>query len=237
VSAVAGDLAVVDALVDAVRRELAAAADPARAPDMQRYMKSAMPFHGVASPQQKAVFARVLAEHRLSGRAEWEAAVRALWSGATHREERYAALAVTGHRDYRDLQTPESLPLYAELIVDGAWWDYVDLLAIHRVGPLLRGFPDVVRPVVEAWSTSPDRWLRRTSVICQVGSKEATDVALLERCVAANLAHPDFFVRKGIGWALRQHARADPDWVRSYVAAHEGELSPLSRREAMKHLG
>ncbi len=72
------------------------------------------------------------------------------------------------------------------------------------------------------------------SIICQLDAKERTDVFLLSTTILANADDPDFFLRKGIGWALRQYARVDPDWVRTFVADHV--LSPLSRREAMKHL-
>ena len=86
------------------------------------------------------------------------------------------------------------------------------------------------------WATDDDRWLRRTAVICQVGAKDRTDLDLLSHAIEANLDDRDFFLRKAIGWALRQHARTDPDWVRAFVAAHDDRLSGLSRREALKHL-
>jgi 3-methyladenine DNA glycosylase AlkD len=92
-----------------------------------------------------------------------------------------------------------------------------------------------VAPVVRVWSTDPDRWLRRAAVICQLGSGPTTDTALLADTIEANRSDPDFFLRKGIGWALRQYARTDPAWVRAFVAAHP-DLSLLSRREALRHL-
>jgi 3-methyladenine DNA glycosylase AlkD len=72
-------------------------------------------------------------------------------------------------------------------------------------------------------------------VICQLGSRERTDLTLLTEAIEANLDDGDFFLRKGIGWALRQYARTDPGWVRAFVSAHPA-LSPLSRKEALKHL-
>ena len=89
---------------------------------------------------------------------------------------------------------------------------------------------------MRTWSRDADRWRRRTSVICQLGSKAATDADLLADCVEANLADPDFFLCKGIGWALREQAKTDPGWVLAFVQTHP-TLSPLSRREALKHLG
>lgn len=223
-------------LVTAVRAELAALADPVKAPEMRRYMKSELPFHGVPASARRRLGARLFTEHPLPDVDALRAVGRQLWDEAGYREERYLTIDLTGHRAYRPWQTPDLLPLYRDLIVDGAWWDYVDDLAIHRVGPILRGDPEVVAPTIRGWSTGPDLWLRRTSVICQVGAKSATGTALLRECVEANLDDRDFFLRKGIGWGLRDYARTDPDWVRRFVAEHPG-LSPLSRREALRHIG
>ncbi|MFF5991349.1 DNA alkylation repair protein [Prauserella flavalba] len=223
-------------LVRAVRDGLAELADPAKAPDMRRYMKSELPFHGVPKPARELLGRRLFAECPLPDVPVWESVVRQLWDEAAHREERYLAIDLTGHRAYARWQTPERLPLYEHLIVTGAWWDFVDEIAIRRVGPLLRADPETVSPLVRAWARDGDRWKRRTAVICQVGSKQATDPDLLAYCVEANVGDPDFFLRKGIGWALRQYARTDPDWVRAFVTGHPG-LSPLSRKEALKHLG
>jgi len=223
----------VDELLAAVRQGLAEVADAAKAPGMQRYMKSEMPFLGVAKPERAELARSVFSRHPLTSRDEWVRAVLALWRDATYREERYLALDLTGR--YPEWQDATLLPLYDELVVTGAWWDFVDELAARRVGPLLRAHPEEVTPVVRAWSTDPDRWRRRVSVICQLGSKAATDLDLLGDAIEANAADPDFFLRKGIGWALRQHSRVDPGWVRAFVDSHP-ELSALSRREALKHL-
>ncbi|HEX2130653.1 MAG TPA: DNA alkylation repair protein [Actinophytocola sp.] len=222
-------------LVTAVRTELAALADPSRAPGMQRYMKSEMPFRGVPAPQRRELARRLFAAHPLSDVAAWRATVLSLWREAEFREERYVAVDLTGWRAYRSWQTPLVLPLYEELIVTGAWWDHVDELASRRIGPLLRAHRAAVTPVLRRWAVDADLWKRRTSIICQLGAKEDTDTDLLASSIEANLDDRDFFVRKGIGWALRQFARSEPAWVRAFVDDHPG-LSPLSRREALKHL-
>ena len=117
----------------------------------------------------------------------------------------------------------------------GAWWDHVDEVS-HRVGAVVRAHRDAMTPVIRAWARDPDLWLRRTAILCQLDAKADTDVELLTEVLEANGADGEFFVRKAIGWALRQYARTDPAWVVAYVDAHPG-LSPLSRREALKHLG
>lgn len=224
------------ALVAAVRDGLAAAADPAKAPGMQAYMKSDMPYHGVPAPQQRQVFQAVFAAHPLASRGDWTDTTLELWRAAAYREERYAAIALTGHRLYRLHQTPDALPVYEEMVVDGAWWDYVDAVAIHRIGPLVAAYPAVLKPVMLRWSTHADRWRRRTAIICQVAASGAADLDLLYALIEPNLADPDFFIRKGIGWALRQYAWSDPDEVERYVAEQGTRMSGLSRREALKNV-
>jgi 3-methyladenine DNA glycosylase AlkD len=216
-------------IVETARAGLAARADPRAAPGMQAYMKSAMPFLGVAAPAR----GELLRELRplLTDRATVRAAAELLWDGARAREERYVATALAR----RLAPEPDRLPVHRHWIVTGAWWDHVDEIAARLVGPALRADPASVTPVLRTWIRAPDRWLRRTAVICQLGARERTDVALLTEAIEANLDDGDFFLRKGIGWALRQYARTEAEWVRAFVAAHPA-LSPLSRKEALKHL-
>jgi 3-methyladenine DNA glycosylase AlkD len=159
--------------------------------------------------------------------------VRRLWREADYREERYAAIALLDTPAARRLREPAVLATVAELIVAGAWWDYVDELA-HRAGDLLAGWPAEVRPVLLTWAAGDDTWLRRAAIIGQLGRREQTDLELLTAAIEAAQGEREFFLRKAIGWALRDYARTDPDWVRSFAARHE--LSPLSRREALRHL-
>lgn len=223
-------------LADALRDDLASIADPDRAPAMQAYMKSAMPFRGVPTPARRRLVRDVLAAHGApSDRDAWTSTVLDLWDGAAFREERYVALDLCAHRSARSWQDAAAVPMYDHFIVTGAWWDHVDAVAIGLVGPILRAQRDAVEPIVRRWIDDPDRWRRRASVIVQNGAKAATDTSLLADAIVANAADPDFFLRKGIGWALREYAKTDPTWVRAFVAAHE--LSPLTRREATKHLG
>jgi 3-methyladenine DNA glycosylase AlkD len=223
-------------IIERARAGLAELADPVAAPLMQRYMKSKMPFRGVAKPARNRLVRTLVAEWPLPDAAALREAVEALWTGAGFREERYLALSLVDHSHYRHWPDPSWVPLLRDWIVTGAWWDFTDEIASRRIGPLLRAHPEQLTPVLRAWSADEDKWLRRTAVISQLGSGSATDPVLLRDAIEANLGDPDFFLRKGIGWALRQHARVDPAWVRDFVADHPG-LSPLSRREALKHLG
>ena len=126
--------------------------------------------------------------------------------------------------------------MYRDLIVTGAWWDLVDEAATKLVGTSLRKDPGLVTPTMRRWATDHDMWLRRSAIICQLGFGVVTDVGLLVDVCSANRGDREFFIRKAIGWALRDYARTDPDWVRAFVDDHRSDMSPLSVREAMKHL-
>ena len=220
----------------ALRRALAAAAEPSRAAAMQAYMKSEMAYLGVPAGPRQAACREVFSSYPFSSAESWRADVLGLWWGAKHREERYAAIALSGHRKAQAFQTLDSLAMYEELIVSGAWWDYVDELAAHRIGPLLAAYPSAMQREMLAWSRSSDLWKRRTAILCQLAFKADTDAKFLYACIEPSLSSKEFFLRKAIGWALRQFARCDPSAVRKYVREHAGELSSLSQREALKHL-
>jgi len=196
-----------------------------------------MPFRGIAAPQLRRMQRQAFLRHPLDGFEPWQDAALTLWREAKYREERYCAVALVGFRLYRELQSLRCLPMYEEMIVTGAWWDTVDVLAGHQLGDLLRLHPAAMKRKMLSWSRSRDLWKRRSSILCQLGFKAETDLDLLYACILQNAAAPEFFLRKAIGWALRQYAWTDAEEVRRFVAAHQAELSPLSRREALKNIG
>jgi 3-methyladenine DNA glycosylase AlkD len=223
-------------LIDQLRAGLRGAADPEKAAPMQAYMKSAMPFLGVSAVPLRATVRPIVAALRMTSQAAWLATVRAMWDEATHREERYAALELVAHRAYRPFRTLEALPLYRHLVLTGAWWDLVDVIATHHVGELLTKNPAPLKTTLLAWAKDPDMWIRRTAILSQNRRKHDTDLELLFGAIAPSIESKEFFLRKAIGWALRELAKSKPDVVRRYVAEHEAQLSGLSKREALKHL-
>jgi len=222
----------VPAFVDAVRSALRAAADAERARGMQAYLKTSEPCLGVRLPEVRRLTLAAAAARPPATAGEVGRAAGELWREAAYREERYAAIALTGLPVARGAL--ELLPLYQEMITTGAWWDLVDGVA-GRIRALLLHHPAEMGPVLRDWACSPDRWLRRSAVIAQLRAGKRTDTALLTEVIEVNADDPEFFVRKAIGWALRDYSSTDPAWVLRFLAEHE--LSPLSRREATKHLG
>jgi 3-methyladenine DNA glycosylase AlkD len=225
-----------DRLLRRLRAELRRAADSRRAPAMQAYMKSAMPFLGVGAPGVRSACRRAFAGLDFYSASRWRRDVLSLWRGAGHREERYGAIELTGDRRARPFQDLDALPMYEEMIVTGAWWDFVDPIATHRLRELLGLFPRRMRREMLGWSRSENLWKRRSAILCQVGLKERTDLDLLYRAIEPSLSSPEFFLRKAIGWALRKYAWTDPGEVLRYVRAHRKELSTLSKREAVKNI-
>lgn len=224
-------------LLDALRAALRSGADAERAVGQQRYMKSEMPFLGLTSPQRHGLLRPLLGDPalRIESRSAWERAVRELWDAAEFREDRYAALALLRHRSYRSWRDPDVIPLVQHIVVTGAWWDYVDEVG-SVVGEVLLMDPEGEGLRMRDWAEDDDMWLRRSAIISQLRHKERTDTTLLVDVIEPNLGDREFFVRKAIGWSLRQFARTDPAWVRAFVDARGARLSGLSRREALKHL-
>lgn len=192
-------------------------------------MKSALPFLGVRVPRVRAV-TRALARGTTDA-AVLRGAALVLWREAAYREERYAASALMALRPVR--ARLDMLDVHEEMIRTGAWWDHVDEVS-HRLTETLEEHPAEMTPLLRAWSRDDDFWVRRASIISQLGRRDATDRELLAGVIEPNVADAEFFIRKAIGWALRELGKSDPEWVRAFVESHE--LSPLSRREALKLL-
>lgn len=216
-----------------LRRELARRGSARRARELRAYTKSSLPFHGVTTAELRTICRDLIARYPIGSALEWRRAIAAIWAGATHREERHAAIELAGARPYRRFETPAVLPLYQRLIRSGAWWDYVDALA-KRVASLLARYPEQLTPTLRRWSRDDDLWIRRAAIIAQVGFRQYTDRALLFDVIQPSIASRDAFLRKAIGWALREYAKAEPDEVGRFLDRHRGRLSPLSMREAEK---
>lgn len=211
-------------------------ADPSRAPAMQAYMQSAIPYLGVSAVPLRAVCKRVFADLAYPTSETWYDDVLTLWRGAEYREERYAATELTGIRAARPFQRIRALPMYEEMIVTGAWWDHVDAIATLRLWMLLQNDPVPMKRAMLEWAQGDDMWKRRSAILCQIKAKAATDLDFLYACIEQSVDSKEFFLRKAIGWALRQYAWTDPAEVRRYVTAHEDRLSGLSKREALKNI-
>lgn len=215
-----------------IRESLRTIAAPERAGDMGAYMKvvenNGLGFLGIRRPDVRRVArdsARGSAPELLLD------TVVDLWDQAEYREERYAAQDLLGLRWTHGRL--DLLALHQRMVLEGAWWDHVDEVA-HRIADLVVTHPTTMAATLRAWSTAENFWVRRVAIIGQLGLKDRIDLDLLADVIEPNRDTSEFFLRKAIGWALRDAARTHAGWVRDFVETHE--LSPLSRREALKHL-
>jgi 3-methyladenine DNA glycosylase AlkD len=224
--------------VAAIRAAFAAHADAARAPAMQAYMKSALPFHGIATPLRRRLQAEAVAAHPLPDTAALVDAMGRLWREARHREERYAGMELARIGAHRRLMGLALLPLYEEMIRDGAWWDYCDDISGHALAALLQHHPADMKPLLRRWAQGDDLWLRRAAMLCQRTLKRGFDAVLLYDTILPSIGGGrfagEFFIRKGIGWALRERSYAAPAEVQAFVNEYAAQLSPLTIREALK---
>src|SRR5260370_1632481 len=222
-----------DELAHYVTAELRRLADPAKAPAMAAYMKTAQAFYGVPTPTRTIILREANERFVPSDQKSYERNVLALWK-LPYREERYCA--ITYARNHPRFITPSALTLYERMIREGAWWDFVDDIAVNLVGGVLGNFPAKTRPMIERWIDDPDMWIRRTALLAHLKHKTTTDAAqLFDHCVRR--AHEsEFFIRKAIGWALREYSKTEPRAVRAFLEKNRHRLSKLSFDEGSKHL-
>lgn len=210
---------------------LSSAADPDRAAQMAAYMKDHFVFLGVHTPQRRALSKPFIAGFAGAGDQRLLAVATQLWSMP---EREFAYVAADLLRRWSRALDPTSLEALRTLVTTRSWWDGVDPLA-HVVGRVVRAHPDAA-VVMDRWATDEDLWVVRVAILHQLGWKDAAQPERIFGYCVEQAGHPDFFVRKAIGWALRDLSRRFPDQVRAFVDAHRHELSPLSIREGTKYV-
>jgi 3-methyladenine DNA glycosylase AlkD len=222
----------VNELVDRITAALEPARDPERAGPMEAYLRHQFPFLGIASPERAALVRAALAGMTAPSPGDVLDAAEVLWT----RDEREYQLVAAGMLSRAATRLPAAaLPRLGVLITTKSWWDTVDELAIHSVGALVLAHRELV-PVIDEWIDDADFWLARTAILHQNRWKAATDQDRLFRYCLRRAGDTEFFIRKAIGWALREHSKTDPGAVARFVADHHDELSGLTRREALKRI-
>lgn len=220
-------------IVSAVRGRFVEAGNPEYAVKMQKYMKSKMEYHGIKTAGQRQITRIIFKENPLSGFEEYQTVIRELWSGK-FREERYAAIRLACR--YKEYQVMESLPLYRMMIETGAWWDFVDGIAIDLIGKLLADYPERMKEILNQWITDDDVWIRRSALLAQLRFKDRTDKDMLFEFCRTCLHEKIFWIRKAIGWVLREYSKIEPGLVRVFVNQHRHEMSGVTIREAEKYI-
>lgn len=201
--------------------------DPLVAAWQAKYMRNQFLFLGVTTPQLKKAIRSLLQNKTIS---DWRPEAMAFWQ-EPEREFHYAAIYWAVH--HRSVATEDDLSLYEKFVLTNSWWDTVDTIAPHLMGDLFLRFPELVVKT-EKWVTSQYLWLRRAALIYSLRWKEKTDENRLFSYCAKLKGEKEFFIRKAIGWALREYSKTNPAAVRRFL--EKTALSPLSEREAKKYL-
>jgi len=204
--------------------------DPARAVQMKKYMKDQFEFYGIGTPARRTMMSAHIKEYGLPDWSYIEDISRNLWE-MDERECQFTLLDLL-NRMKKNL-SPRDLPLLEYLIITKSWWDTVDGLAAWMVGELFKRHPELIDPTTSKWMKTGNIWLQRSCLLFQLKYKKDTDLDLLFGFIGTLSGHKSFWIRKAIGWTLREYSKTDPQTVQEYVNKHP-ELSGLSKREALK---
>jgi 3-methyladenine DNA glycosylase AlkD len=204
--------------------------DPDRAGYMKKYLKDQFEFYGIGTPARRAMLSAHIKDHGLPERSEIEKVSRNLWE-MDERECQFTAVDML-KRMKKKLE-PGDLSLLEYLIVTKSWWDTVDGIAGWLAGELFKRHPEMIVPTTGRWMESGNIWMQRSCLLFQLSYKKDTDLDLLFGFIGELSGHKSFWIRKAIGWVLREYSKTDPGTVQAYVDAHP-ELSGLSKREALK---
>ncbi|WP_406206508.1 DNA alkylation repair protein [Streptomyces sp. NBC_01017] len=222
-----------DTVLERLTATYAAAADPLRAAGARAYMKDVAPFLGIPTPERRALSRAVLTGTPRPDEADCTAIALRCWELP---EREYHYFAVDYLRRHVGRCSSGFLPVTRHLITTVSWWDTVDALAAHVVGGLVAADPKLTADM-DDWIVDDDLWVARTALLHQLRYKDHTDTRRLFAYCLRQSGHTDFFIRKAIGWCLREYAKTDPEAVREFLARERGRFAPLSVREALKNIG
>lgn len=196
---------------------------------MKAYMRNQFEFFGIKSMPRRELSVAYLKSKPLPEADELKKMVKELWK-LPERELQYFAIELLIKSKKQWTSSDADFHLY--LITHKSWWDTVDFLAGHIVGPWFKLYPGQIKPVTGSWNRSENIWLQRMSLLFQLKYKKETDTVLLTKYIQHLSRSKEFFVQKAIGWVLREYSKTNPAWVKKFLK--ENELMPLSKREAMK---
>lgn len=215
------------------RAALAQRADAKRAAAQQAYMKSHMSYWGVSMPETNKIGAKIFKHHVPRDNDEYRTTLRAFFEQAERREEWYLGMLYA--RKFKRFIIPANIDLYRDIVTITQWWDVVDEVAAKLIGGALLLVAD--RDIVlKRYIKDGNLWIRRTALLAQLKYEEKTNPELLSELILMVAHEKEFFIRKAIGWVLREYSYTNPVWVTNFIQKHNAVLSGLSVREGLKAL-
>jgi 3-methyladenine DNA glycosylase AlkD len=209
-----------------------AAAHPEHALKQSAYMRNLFPFLGLTKPQRELLEKTIFKKTKVENLDALQKILLKLWE-KDHREFQYTALCLA--QKHRKMLTPKILPTLETMIRNKSWWDTVDTIAPNLVGHLVKLHPELTK-LMDQWIEDPYLWIRRAALLHQLRWKAETDEEKLFSYCKKTLHERDFFIRKAIGWVLREYSKTNPKAVKKFISLHQTQLSTLSIREGSKYL-
>ena len=183
-------------------------------------------FSACGRPTRRRLAEQALADLPPPAEAQLAAATRLLWQ-QPEREFQYAGCDLLA--EHVAVAGPGFIDVAHELVVTRSWWDTVDALATHTVGPLVRRHSELAS-VMDDWIRSENIWVARTALLHQLTYRADTDADRLFAYCRTRVADPEFFIRKAIGWALRTYAAHEPERVADVRARHPVAVTAVGSR-------
>ena len=217
-----------------LERQLGVVANPERAAAAKRYLKSELDFLGVSLGEIRAAVAEIAREHHDIGRVDLVDLVQEVWAGQVF-ERRMASVILLARFSDR-LGVPD-LPLIERLVRESLTWALVDGLAGDVLGRMVIADPHGVSPILDRWAADDDFWIRRASLLAELGPiRQGGTMERFFLRADPMLDDREFFIRKAIGWVLREGSKRRPDEVVAWFAPRTHRASGVTMREAVKYL-
>jgi 3-methyladenine DNA glycosylase AlkD len=201
------------------------------ATNAKAYLLHQYSFFGIKAPVRRSLSKTHYKTYPIHNLNELETIVLECWQ-LPEREYQYFALELMGF--HKKLWTPDIIGLIEYCLITKSWWETVDGICSEVLDKYFRLYPQQIAIITSRWNASDNIWLQRSSIMFQRTLKKNTDIELLSAYILHCKNSKEFFVRKAIGWALREYSKTNPEWVIEFV--QQNELHPLSRREALKRI-
>jgi 3-methyladenine DNA glycosylase AlkD len=215
-----------------IHTQLLAKANANNAKSMKAYMLNQFEFLGVKTPDRRAISKTVFKQNIVNTSHELSTLVKELWA-FNQREWQYIAIECLAY--YKKLWQPQTISLIQYLLTTKSWWDTVDAIASYILSDYFKKFPELII-TTEAWNTSNNMWLQRSSIMFQKAWKKQTNIQLLSQYILRHACSKEFFIQKAIGWALREYSKTNPKWVLNFIEQHKSLLSTLSYKEGIRNI-
>jgi 3-methyladenine DNA glycosylase AlkD len=213
-----------------LRAQLEIYRTPSLAEPMSKYMKNKFPFFGIKAVQRKQLLRETINQHKTEVKEHTEELAKLLF-GQEERECHYCGMELYARFKKKHYKTGDIEDIIF-LLTTNSHWDTVDFIAKHILGQFLLEYPNQRTAISNQFSKSADFWLNRAAILFQLGYKSQTDTQLLFQICKAHLNSDEFFIKKAIGWALREYSKTNPEAVIAFTKAHT--LKPLSTFEALR---